>query len=126
MMKLSLMKDIMETISESGESELANRLLTAWLTTPEAVKFFRASANVVFTFTKAHHSYVLRFNHESERSAEEIRAEMTYLQHLVSAGIYIARPVRSIAGRYVESMETPLGIFHSVVFEKNCWSTTKY
>ena len=117
MMKLSLMQAIDVTIADTGESALANQLLTAWLHDPDSARFFRTSANAVFTFTQAGSPYILRFNHDDERSVSYICAEIAYLQHLSNAGVSIARPVQSLAGRYVESMDTSHGCFHSVVFE---------
>ncbi|MEM1280849.1 MAG: phosphotransferase, partial [Cyanobacteria bacterium P01_H01_bin.152] len=61
--------------------------------------------------------YVLRFNHETERRAERIHAEITYLQYLATAGLAVAQPMLSLSNRYVETLDTPYGRFHSVVFE---------
>ncbi|MBE7384022.1 MAG: phosphotransferase [Leptolyngbya sp. SIO1E4] len=117
MMPLSLMKAIDATIANTGESTLANQLLTAWSHDPGSARFFRTSANAVFTFTQAGCSHILRFNYDDERRADYIGAEIDYLQHLSRAGVSVARPVRSLAGRYVETMDTAQGRFHSVVFE---------
>ena len=117
MMTLNLMKTIVSTITDTGESSLANQLLTAWSHDPGTVRFFRTSANAVFTFTEAKRPYMLRFNHDCERSIDAIRAEVNYLHYLSTKDIAIAHPVQSRAGNYVESMDTPYGRFHSVVFE---------
>ena len=117
MMKLSLIKAIDSTIADTGESLLANQLLTAWPHDPGSARFFRTSANAVFTFTQAGRPYILRFNHDSERSADYIRAEVAYLKHLADVGVAVAHPVRSRAGHYVESRDTSYGCFHSVVFQ---------
>jgi Ser/Thr protein kinase RdoA (MazF antagonist) len=117
MMKLSLMKAIVATLTDTGESALANQLLSQWPHDPGTAKFLRTSANALFTFTHAQQPYVLRFNHTSERSAGHIRAEIAYLHYLSAAGLRIARPIRSSAGRYVESLDTTHGLFHAVVFE---------
>lgn len=117
MMKLNLMKTIVSTITDTGNSSLANQLLTAWSHDPGTVRFFRTGANAVFTFTQARRLYILRFNHDCERTIDAIRAEVDYLQYLSAKAIAIAQPVQSRAGNYVESMNTPYGRFHSVVFE---------
>ena len=36
---------------------------------------------------------------------------------LAGEGIRVAKPIRSSAGNYVESVMTELGLFHAVVFE---------
>jgi len=51
MMKLSLMKTIVPTLTATGESALANQLLSAWPHDPGTATFLRASANTLFTFT---------------------------------------------------------------------------
>ena len=117
MMKLSLMKAIVATLTDTGESALADQLLSRWPHDPGTAKYLRTSANALFTFTQAQQPYVLRFNYTSERSAEYIRAELAYLHYLSAAGLQIAQPIRSSAGQYVESVDTTHGLFHAVVFE---------
>jgi len=67
MMKLSLMKAIAATLTDTGESALGNQLLSMWPHDPGTAKFFRTSANALFTFTEAQRPYLLRFNHASEK-----------------------------------------------------------
>ncbi|MEM6839044.1 MAG: phosphotransferase [Cyanobacteria bacterium P01_C01_bin.120] len=117
MMKLSLMEAIDRTIADTGESPLADQLLSAWPHDFGSAQFFRMSANVVFTFTQTQQTRILRFNHETERSVERIHSEIAYLQYLAAAGLAVAQPIPSLSNRYVETMNTPYGRFHSVVFE---------
>jgi Ser/Thr protein kinase RdoA (MazF antagonist) len=46
-----------------------------------------------------------------------MEAELAFLQHLAARGVPVAPPIRSLAGRLVESTATPLGVFHAAVFE---------
>lgn len=117
MMTLNLMQSVVATVSEQWESPLADTLLDRWEHDPGHAKFWRASANFVFFFKKAGHDCVLRFNHASERSAETIQSEIDYVNALAAEGLRVARPVRSMAGNYVESIATDQGVFHTVVFE---------
>lgn len=116
-MRLSLMQAIDSTIADSGESPLADQLLIGWPHDSGSARFLRMSANAVFSFTHAQRPCILRFNHETERNAEQLHTEVAYLQHLFAAGIPVAKPMPSLADRYVESVNTPYGWFHSVVFE---------
>lgn len=111
------MQAIDSTIADSGESPLADQLLIAWPHDSGSARFLRMSANAVFTFNHAQRPFILRFNHETERSAEQLHTEVAYLQHLSAAGIPVAKPMPSLADRYVESVNTPYGWFYSVVFE---------
>jgi Ser/Thr protein kinase RdoA (MazF antagonist) len=82
------------------------------------VRYFRASANFVFMFKHAEQPFILRFTHTSERSAAAIQAELVFLEHLAARGVPVARPVHSLSGRAMESVATPLGVFHAAVFER--------
>ncbi|MFN8443519.1 MAG: phosphotransferase [Caldilineaceae bacterium] len=117
MMTLNLMQSVVATVSEQWESPLADTLLDRWEHDPGHAKFGRASANFVFFFKKAGRDCVLRFNHASERSAEVIQSEIDYVNTLAANGLRVARPLRSIAGKSVESIATDQGVFHTVVFE---------
>jgi len=117
MMKLNLMKRFFDTVDEDWQSPIADEIASRWL--PGAVKAqcLRASANFVFHVQAAGQAYVLRFNHASEREPGFIAAELAYVEHLAGRGIGVARPIRSLAGRTVESVPTALGVFHGVLFE---------
>lgn len=117
MMKLSTMQAIVTTVDAQWESDLADELLRSWEHDSGRAKFWRASTNFVFFFKKAGRDYVLRFNHASERTAETIGAELDYVNALAARGLRVARPVPSLTGKLVESIETAQGLFHAVVFE---------
>ena len=53
----------------------------------------------------------------SVRTREMIQAELDYLDHLAKAGVRVARSLPSLAGQFVESVDTTHGTFHAVVFE---------
>ncbi|MCX6050843.1 MAG: phosphotransferase [Chloroflexi bacterium] len=116
-MKLSTMQAVVATLNEQWESELANTLLSAWAHDDEPAKYWRASANFIFFFKQAGQQYVLRFNHASERTRDTIQAEIDYVNYLATAGIAVAKPIRSLAGNDVESISTAHGLFHVVAFE---------
>lgn len=117
MMKLSTMQEVAATVNEQWESPVADELLRLWEHDEGRAKYWRASSNFVFFFKRFGQDYVLRFNHTGERTANEIQAEIDYVNALAATGVRVARPVCSITGNYVESIETALGRFHAVVFE---------
>lgn len=117
MMKLTLMKRFFDTVDEEWRSPIADKIAVMWLRGEKTVRVVRASANFVASVDHAEQKYFLRFNHSSERTAEFMEAELRYIQHLTGQGIRANRPVRSLSGRYVESVSTEMGVFHAVLFE---------
>jgi Ser/Thr protein kinase RdoA (MazF antagonist) len=117
MMKLSVMRAVVATLTEEGESPIADAIVAKWSHDPASVRYLRASANFVFTFRHRDRPYVLRFSDASERTPAAIRAEIAYIGHLSAYGVPAARPVRSLAGLELEQVQTPLGAFHAVAFE---------
>lgn len=117
MMKLTLMKRFFDTVNEEWRSPIADEIAAMWFMGEKTVRVLRASANFVARVDHAEQKYFLRFNHSSERTVEFIEAELNYIQHLTSQGMRANRPVRSLSGRYVESVSTEMGVFHAVLFE---------
>jgi Ser/Thr protein kinase RdoA (MazF antagonist) len=117
MMKLSLMKLVMDTIDKSWKSTFAESILERWEYDKGSVFFIRASANFIFIFKNGGKHYFLRFNHSMERSFESIDSELSILQYLHSKGIHAAQPVPSKSGQLLEWVQTELGAFYAVVFE---------
>lgn len=116
MMTLSTMQEVVATVNEQWESPVADELLLQWEHDEGCAKYWRASSNFVFVFKRFGKDHVLRFNHASERTANEIQAEIDYVNALAATGIRVALPVHSITGNYIESITTALGPFHAVVF----------
>lgn len=121
MMKLSLMNDVVATVNEEWESALADQILQRW-DHDEPAKYWRASSNFIFFFRNLGKTYVLRFNHADERTTESIEAEIEFVNALADQGIGVAKPIRSRAGNYVESVDVSVGeighgLFHAAAFE---------
>lgn len=116
MMTLRLMQAVVATVNEQWESPLADEILQCWAHDGGRAKFWRASANFVFFFKNGGQDCVVRFNHADERTVAMIEAEIAVVKALAAKGVRVARPVGSLAGNYVESVETAHGLFHAVVF----------
>ncbi len=118
MMKLSTMKAVVDTMNDQWESPIADEILSRWDHEEGRAQYLRASANFLFTFQISGKKNFLRFNHSTERSADAVLAETTFLNHLLDKGLSVSAPTPSQSGRLVESVQTPLGIFHATAFEE--------
>lgn len=117
MMAIALMKRFFDTVDPNGQSPIADQIAARWLEGAAKVRCIRASANFAFHVETGDRSYVLRFNHASERAPEYIAAELEYIERLAADGIQVARPILSLSGRAIESVPTAVGVFHGVLFE---------
>ena len=109
MMKLSLMKRFFDTVDGEWHSPLIDQIAAPWVNGSADVRMLRASANFVCVFRTPAGRFFLRFNHDSERSAEFISGELDAVQHIIAGGVRAARPLPSRVGRLVESVETAIG-----------------
>jgi Ser/Thr protein kinase RdoA (MazF antagonist) len=117
MMKLNLMKQFFDSVDKDWRSPIADEIAARWFGAGFHAYCLRASANFAFKIRADGQDYLLRFNHASERQIEHIAAELAYIEHLAGNGIRVARPLPSLAGRLIESVSTPMGLFHGVLFE---------
>lgn len=118
MMKLAIMQAVMATVDSEWHCPLADQLAGRWPHDPGQVWFWRVSANFVFVCKHAGQDFILRFNHASERTLAQIAAELAFVTALTERGMRVARPISSLAGNLIETITTPLGEFHAVLFEK--------
>ena len=116
-MKLSLMKRFFDTVDDDWWSLNADQLASPWFKGEHRVRVHRASANFVCRVEADDSTYYLRFNHSSERNPEKINSEIQYLLYLREKGVNANKPIPSLSRKYVESIQTGLGVFHAVLFE---------
>lgn len=120
MMKLSVMLKVDSAIDEEGRSPIAERILERWGHEPGSARFYRSSANFVYTFSRGGEQgggrCFLRFADSGERSAAEVAAELALLRWVASQDMRVAAPIASTHGREMETVATDLGTFHAVVF----------
>lgn len=115
MMKLSTMVRVVATTDADGRSDVADRILESWGHDRGSARFFRSSANVLFVSRKDGTPYFLRFAADSERRREEVEAEVDVLRFVAASGLEVAAPVASRNDRFVETIETRVGVVHAVV-----------
>lgn len=117
LMKLKYMKELIDTEDKNLESPIANEIVSRWdhEGTPRE---FRSSANYVFVFKMSGKKYFLRFTYPYERSIEEIKAELDFMDYLSNNDIRVVKPIKSLSGKYIETVDTSIGQFNAVVFEE--------
>ncbi len=116
MMKLSLMWRVIDTLKDDRSLPLAETILQHWQYDEGTIRFVRASANFVVAFHNGRQQFFLRFNECNERPREALEAEVKLVAWLNEKGLRVATPVISKHGRFVETVETELGVFNAVVF----------
>ncbi|RKP58112.1 hypothetical protein D7Z26_00990 [Cohnella endophytica] len=116
-MKLSVMTSIFGTVDEGWRSPFAEQLASPWGFDPGTLFFWRASANAIFILKRGVRDYYLRINEGGERRVEEWVAETAILHRFHETPVQVAQPVVSRFGRYVETAETELGVYHAMLFE---------
>jgi Ser/Thr protein kinase RdoA (MazF antagonist) len=117
MMRLSNLWNVARTLDSRGRpSPPVQQIVACWDNDQDSLQHVRASANFVWRFEAGGQRRFLRFADGSERSRETIEAEIDLLEWLAGRGAPTIRPIQSRAGRLVETIDTDIGTFHSVVF----------
>jgi Ser/Thr protein kinase RdoA (MazF antagonist) len=97
---------------------MADLVVERWENDPDTLRFVRASANIVCRFKSSEVDRFLRFAAGAERPREMIEGEVDLLEWLAQAGVAVSRPVASKSGNLFETVESSLGTFHSVAFDR--------
>ncbi len=117
MMKLSALKNIIRTVDENGCSQLAAQLIARWCSGNISNQIINVSSNAVFAFHNGSQKLILRFVPVEERAFEAIQGEIEFLNHLAGQGLRVNCPIKSLAGKDVETVQTEWGAYHAVVLE---------
>ena len=117
MMKLDLMQAVLSEKTAAGEVPFVNRVLNHWAHEPGSAKFVRASANFVFSFTDAGRKRFLRLTSASQRTPDQILAEVNFVKFLHARGLHVARIISTIRGEDLVALNVPHGDFYVVAFE---------
>lgn len=79
---------------------------------------YEGAANLVYEYEIDGEPKILRISYTPERSVEQIRAELHFVDYLAERGVRVSRPIPSINGDLVETV-LAMGIpFHIVSFIK--------
>ena len=118
MMKLSQMSQLNQNIDQqTWTSPIGEQFAKFWNHEPESIRFWRLSSNALFTLEVEGNRSFLRFNLASERSLQEVEAEIRILLALDKNSIRAAQPILSLSGRWIETAEWNGEKYHIVLFE---------
>lgn len=110
MMKLENMARVL------ASDTVAQRLIQFWEYDEGTLKLYRASSNFVYAFERNQVPYFLRFSFEQDKTIEQLKAELEYMQYLHLNGFPTVTPIQSISGELIETLMTPDGKYFAVVF----------
>ena len=118
MMKFSTLWSLDRTVDPaSGRSPIADSIAANWEHDTGSVRFFRSSANFIYTLDRHGRRAYLRIAESSERSAQTIANELAIISCLRSAGLSVVQPIPARSGDLVISQDTGAGGMHAVLFD---------
>src|SRR5688500_395825 len=82
------------------------QLVAQWHGAPNTVAHLRDGANSVYRFEAGGVPLVLRLTRNRHRSRGQLEAELEFIEFVSSRGVAAARPVPSIAGALVETIDS--------------------
>lgn len=100
--------------------DLAKMLLDNWeydIDSIDLFKYYRISANAIYPFKINDKVHFLRFAPASEKSLDNVYAELEFLDYLRSMDYPCVGAVSSIGGNKLEVKETPWGEYYASVFK---------
>ncbi|WP_055666191.1 phosphotransferase enzyme family protein [Desnuesiella massiliensis] len=101
--------------------DLANMILNNWeydYDDPNFLKYYRISSNAVYWCKYQGNTFFLRFAPAEEKNKEKILAELEFLTYLRNNGYPAVETILSKAGKELEAVNTPWGIYYAVAFKK--------
>lgn len=103
MMKLTTM------VRGLAGDKAARELIRNWEFDEGTLKFWRASSNFVYMFNRDGERYFLRFNFEEEHTAQQLTAELEFMQYLLKHEYPCVAPIPSVNGKWIETIQVPEG-----------------
>lgn len=103
MMKLTTM------VRGLAGDKAARELIRNWEFDEGTLKFWRASSNFVYMFNRDGERYFLRFNFEEENTAQQLAAELEFMQYLLKHEYPCVVPISSVNGKWIETIQVPEG-----------------
>jgi len=101
--------------------DLARMLVKNWdydEESEELFQYFRISANAIYPLRIQGETCYLRFSPVSEKSEENLRAELVFLDYLRGQGYPAMDAVRSKSGDSLVQKDTPWGEYYACVFKR--------
>lgn len=110
MMKLENMVRVL------ASDTVARSLIQFWEHDEGSLKLWRASSNFVYAFKRNQNQHFLRFSFEQDKTIDQLKAELEYMQYLHLNGYPSVIPVQSLNGKFIERLNMPEGAYMAVVF----------
>ncbi len=108
-------------IIEICTREVVDKASKLFKTRKDALKMFASyegAANLVYEYELERKPLILRISFTSERSVEQIQAELHFVNYLAEHGVRVSEPVYSQNGNLVETVQAGGIPFHIVSFVK--------
>ncbi|MHC4822107.1 MAG: phosphotransferase enzyme family protein, partial [Planctomycetota bacterium] len=91
--------------SEHGTAALAHGAVGLFGGDPSSLEFVQHDQNAVWRFHAPEGTAYLRLTRATRRTAEQIFAELSWMEHLHGAGFLLVPPLRSVRGTLCERVE---------------------
>lgn len=101
-----------------ASNSVAQNLVEFWENDEGSLELWRASSNFVYAFKQNENQYFLRFSFEQDKTMDQLKAELEYMQYVYLNGFPSVVPIRSKNGELIETLMAPEGTYMAVVFSK--------
>jgi Ser/Thr protein kinase RdoA (MazF antagonist) len=108
--------DTDRAIAAAVTTELLARAAKHWIGEVSNLTALRAVQNFVYAADFPHGPSILRLTHDSYRTADEVKAELQWIQDLASRGLSVSTPLPTNSGSFVESIDSSHGRFIATCF----------
>ena len=105
-------------LCDGGVLDTASRLFGIRKDALKLVAGHEGCANLVYEYARAGKPLILRISFRSDRTAEQIQAELHFVNYLAEHGVRVARPVPSQNGKLLEILHVEGLPLHLVSFAK--------
>ncbi|NHK30811.1 MAG: phosphotransferase [Asgard group archaeon] len=117
MMNVDIMSEIVEAF-DNGEPTIGDFIIEKWSHNKGSVRMRRASANFIYEFKNNQQQFILRIAPETERTKQQILAELDFMLHLKNNEFPVPDIIPSINDNLVEELITEKRSYFGVVFQK--------
>ena len=96
-----------EEIAEICQRQVLDKASALFNTQQDALKLFpdyEGAANLVYEYDIKGEPMVLRLSYSLERSEEQIRGELHFVNYLAEHGVRVSKPILSTNGNLVETV----------------------
>lgn len=116
MMRLSMMRNFLAAGLPDSEHPIVAGILEKWGYDKGSASFFRASSNIIYTFTINEKKFILRLTDSFDRAYHQVETELAFLSTLTEHQFPVNKPNPSLSGSEIEICETEIGTFYATVF----------